>query len=232
MDFSWYSFVLGNRELLKIIYALIIIMICAFIVVRSDRFFRISMHKGIRYFRNAFLFFGIGFSIRYLAGAFFSYHVFSNRYSPIVNVLFEYFLVMAGFFLLYSLLWKRIEDEDEYYLTSLINRRILVFHIMAFVIIVLDYIWHTYYYMFISQIILFAFSSVISYSNYAKPDSQKKFSRFYFTAMILSFLAWSLNFLAAISFNWNPLVLINTYIINMVVFFLFLYGVMRVEKVK
>jgi len=57
-----------NKELLKIFYLLVVGLICTIIVLKSHKLFKLSMHQGIRYFRNAFLFFGIGFILRYIVG--------------------------------------------------------------------------------------------------------------------------------------------------------------------
>jgi len=226
-----YNFIIENKELFKIIYALIIGLICAIIVIKSHRLFHLSLHKGIRYFRNAFFFYGIAFIIRYFFGTGFLYDYTGLNYQIAVGILFEYFLIMAGFFLLYSLLWKKIESSESEYLTSLFNSKIIVFYAMTAVIVFLDYIWQTYYFMFFSQIVLFAFASVLSYINYKKNGKQHKFLKFYFIAMILNLIAWSLNALAALYFNWHHGFLINIYILNIIIFLLFLYGVIKVTNI-
>lgn len=227
-----YSWIIGNKEWIKIIYALIIISICGFIVYKSDRLFRMSFHKGIRYFRNAFLFFGIGFAIRYILGDL-VYSIYPSLvYYSIITVLFEYFLIMAGFFLLYSLLWKQIENHGTDYSSSLFNSKIAIFHFISLAIAFFDYLWQTHYLMFFSQIVLFIIASLVSYLNYARKGARRRFLKFYFIAMLLSLIAWTLNALAALYFNWNQAVLINIYILNMVVFLLFLYGVIKLTKIK
>ncbi|GBE20485.1 MAG TPA: hypothetical protein ENG87_01615 [Candidatus Pacearchaeota archaeon] len=219
-----------NKELIKIFYGLIIAVICIFIVYRSDKLFRISMHKGIRYFRNAFLFYGLAFIIRYLFGAMIFYNYLSQFYSPVINILFEFFLVMAGFFLLYSLLWKKIETTEENYYTSLFNSKIAIFYFMSLMIVLLDYLWGTHGFMFVSQIILFAVISIVSYINYIKKGGRHRFLKFYLIAMLFSFAAWVMNFITAVYLNWNQALLINVYILNMLIFLLFLWGVVKVTK--
>jgi len=226
----FYDWILLNKETLKVLYGAVIGLICAVIVLRTDRLFRLSLHQGIRYFRNAFFFFGIGFIIRY----FLSPLDFSGRegiiYHSLANFLFEYFLVMAGFFLLYSLLWKRLEGKGENYFSSLFNFRILVFHIMAILIVILDTVWRSYLFMFSSQIIIFTITCAISLVNYAENGSKHKFLKFYFLAMLLSLVAWVLNALIALALNWHKVVLTDIYIINLLIFLLFLYGVVKLTR--
>lgn len=222
-----YSLILENKWALEIVYALIISLICSVIVFRIDRFYKLSLHQGIRYFRNAFFFYGIAFIARYVLGLFSDLTI---NYLYVMQVIFEYFLVMAGFFLFYSLMWKKIELPKEHYKSSLFNMHIAVFHIMAIVIAVFDSLWHTYDFMFFSQIIIFLYASMISYTNYKRNGKQRKFLKFYFIAMLLILIAWFLNLSAALFFRWNPIILINIGIINIIFFILFLYGVLKVTR--
>ena len=228
---GWYEFIIANKELLKIAYALIVVIICAAIVFRTDKLFRVSSYKGIQYLRNAFLFYGIGFALRY----FFSFLLVQEvlpGYFYFIDELFEYFLIMGGFFLLYSLLWKRIEPPGLEYTSSLLNTRVAIFHLMALMIVVLDVLWGGYFFMFASQIIVFALASIISIVNYRKKDKKYKFSKFYFLAVLLGFFAWLLNAVAELYFSWNQGIVINIYILNLIFFLLFLYGVFRITKSK
>lgn len=221
-----YEWIIGNKELLKIFYALIIGIVCFFIVLKTDRLFRISLHQGIRYFRNAFLFYGLAFIIRYFIGA---QYFYGKNYSFIIKGAFEYLLIMAGFFLLYSLLWKKFEGSRSDY-SSLFNSRIFLFYLMAFILVFLDYLWRTYYFMFFSQIILFLYASIISYLNYKKNGKKYRFLKFYFMAMMFSLAAWLLNSIAALYLEWNQGVLMGVYLLNIIIFLLFLYGVVKVTR--
>ena len=224
-----YNFIVQNKELIKIFYGLIIVFICLIIVLKADRLFRLSMHKGIRYFRNAFFFYGIGFLMRYILGTPFLKKIIVVNFG-ITKFLFEFFMIMAGFFLLYSLIWKKIEVSEEDYPSSLLNKKILIFYIMTLIFVILDFIWQTFFFMFFSQIVLFFCASIISFVNYKNKGNKNKFLKFYFIAMILSFLAWTLNALTMLLLNWNYSALITIYILNMIIFLLFLYGVINVTK--
>ena len=214
-----YNWIVVNKELIKIFYALIVVFICAVIVIKTDRLFRLSLHNGIRYFRNAFFFFGVGFIFRYFLNVFPSY--------PVNKIVFEFFMIMAGCFLLYSLLWKRIESFGRDYHSSLFNPYVLIFYLISFIIVFVDYLWSTYYGMFGSQIVLFSFASIISYINYQR-NRTRPFLKFYFIAMILSLTAWLLNAGASLLLNWNQGILIASYLLNIIIFLVFLFGVVRV----
>ncbi len=219
------SLLIENKWLLEALYTLIISSICMLVVLKTDRFYRLSLHNGIRYFRNAFLFFGAGFLARYIFGLFSD---FTINNASIVKIIFEYFMIMAGFFLFYSLIWKKFASKKEY--SSLFNIKITIFNLMAVTLALLDSVWQTYNFMFFSQIIIFSYSAIISLVNYIKKSEKYKFLKFYFVGMLLVLSAWILNFLAASIFHWHPLILINIGIINVIFFFLFLYGVIKATK--
>ena len=230
---QYHSLISGNIELFKFLYSLIIILICGVIVLKTNKLFKLSLHQGIRYFRNAFFFFGLAFGFRYILGSrIISEILISNKNYFIMIILFEFFLIMAGISLFYSLIWRKFEKSDQGSFSSLFNGKMFLFYLMAIIISVLDYLWASYLLMFASQIILFGFASVISYINYRKKGEKHKFLKYYFVAMILIFSVWILNALLVLYLDWNRAVLGNVYLINIFVFILFLFGVIIVTRKK
>jgi hypothetical protein len=214
-----YEAIAQNREIFKVLYSTIIVLACLIIFIKSNRLFKISHHQGIRYFRNAFFFYGLAFLSRYFI-------VF--LYPSLMKVVFEFFLIMAGFSLFYSLLWKKFETPKGSF-SSLFNLRMIIFYLFAILLVGFDFLWNTYNFLFFSQIILFLFISIVSYVNY-KNKRRHKFLKLYFIVMILNLLAWTLNFIAAIFFNWRLRWTVNVYILNVVIFLVFLYGVLKFTK--
>ena len=215
-----YRFVAENKELLRFLYSIIIAFICLIIVLKTDRLFRISEHQGIRYFRNAFFFYGVAFIFRY----FLSKSIYFNY----MKLIFEFFLIMAGFFLLYSLLWKRFELKPSE--SSLFNSKIFIFYFLALILVSLDYLWGGYLSLFLSQIILFGIASIISYKNYRVGGKEYRFLKLYFIVMFLNFFAWFLNFIFASFLDWRLRWLANIYVLNVIIFLIFLYGVVKLTK--
>jgi len=220
------SLIMEYKWILEVCYALIISSICMVIVTKTDKFFKLSMHQGIRYFRNAFFFYGVAFIGRYVFGLFSDMNWKSTL---VIQFLFEYFLITAGFFLLYSLIYKKIESSKEQHLTSLVNSKVIIFHIMSIILATSDILFKSYFFMFLSQIIIFLCASIIAYNNFNK-NKKKEFPKFYFLATIIGLVAWLLNYLAASFFEWNHQILINVGIMNILFFLLFLYGVLKVTK--
>lgn len=215
-----YDILLNNRILLKLIFTIIIGFICFIIVLRTHKLFKLSEHQGIRYFRNAFFFYGLAFVLRY----------FIEIISPsVTKLVFEFFLIMAGFFLLYSLMWKKFETERRGKNSSLFNSRIFLFYTLTIILVCLDYIWQGYCFMFGSQIVLFTYAGIISYINYKK-NNGRGFTGLYFIVMLLNLIAWAANFIVSIFFGWYKPVVIGIYVLNAIIFLIFLYGVLSLTR--
>ena len=207
---EWFA---QNKEFLKLAYAAILTLICIFIVFKTDKLFRLSTHKGIQYFRNAFFFYGIGFFIRYFLPL-----ITKNNF--LSGFFFEFFFMIGSFSLLYSLVWKKFERFHSDYQTSLFNLNILIFYLMSILVLILDYILNFHKILFISQIIIFVFASALSFRNYFY-SNRNNFSRYYFLIMFLSLIFWILNFFADAVFSWESISLIVIYAINILIFALF-----------
>ena len=226
------EWIVVNKELIKIVYGVMAMFICLVIVLKSHKLFHLSLHQGIRYFRNAFFFFGIALAIRYIIAAYGYYYPTTMSFYYVTKALFEFFIIMAGFFLFYSLLWKKIEISGKHHFSSLFNPVIILLYIMTLLIVTLDFLWGRYYFMFFSQIILFIFVSGVSYPNYLNDRGRHFFPRFYFIAMFLSLVVWTLNALASLIFKWHPWLIIIIYSANIIVFLLFLFGVINATKYR
>lgn len=217
-----YSLLLDNREVLKIFFTIIVGLSCFIIVLRTNKLFRLSYHQGIRYFRNAFFFYGLAFIFRYL---------FSIIANFATRIIFEFFIIMAGFFLLYSLIWKRFENSEKPSYSSLFNLRINLFYLFTIILVAMDYLWANYYFMFGSQMIIFAYASTISYMNYRK-NKQKEFARLYFIFIFLNLITWIANFITSRYLNWYQPIVIGVYALNIIIFLIVLYGVVILTKNK
>lgn len=223
------GWILENKEILKIIYGIVISLICLTIVLKAHRIYHLSYYGGLRYFRNAFLFLGLAFAIRYIIGGILIYGLISENYADLIKILFEYFLILGGFLLLYSLLWKRLEGSGKGSYSSLANIRVLIFYIMAFCIALLDFVWNTYYFMFVSQAIIFVIAIALSFIRF-RENPKRKFLKFYVIAMVLALMAWLLNAFAALFFDWKKSVLIYVYGLNVIIFIVFLIGVLIITQ--
>lgn len=220
-----YEWFFLHKDLCEGIYSALLFLICILIVLRSDKLFRLSFHQGIRYFRNAFFFYGLAFFIKGFLN-----EVFELGLSI---YLFEIFVLMGSFSLFYSLIWKRFESGDGA-VSSIFNLRMLIFWLMTILIVTLDFFWGTHLLLFAAQFLIFVIATVLSLSNCSKGLCKKKgsFSRLYFFAISILLISWILQILLEAIFFWYPGILIAVYILNLLVFVTILFGVIKLTSFK
>jgi hypothetical protein len=105
---------------LEVFSLLIIIISCIWIFYKTKELQKLSSHKGIIYFRRAFLFFGISFLIIFYN--FVQRIIIGQGLIPadVIFNLYIYFNLVAILYLLLSLIWKFFDQEFFIYLISFI----------------------------------------------------------------------------------------------------------------
>jgi hypothetical protein len=102
----------------EVLYAFVIILCSLMIYFGTREIYNLSKHKGIKYFRLAFLFFALAYFsrtfIKFIVIYFNSTTIMSvspRLLNPLVGIislfLFIYLSTMAIFYLLYSVMWKK-----------------------------------------------------------------------------------------------------------------------------
>jgi len=137
---------------------------------------------------------------------------------------------MAGFFLFYSLIWKKVEKKNQH--NSLLNFNIGVLYLISIIITILDFSFSVDIFLYISQIALFLVMAIISYKNFIKEGKKFKFLKYYFLTMVLGLLAWILNTALFYFLNWNKVVQMQVYALNIIFFLFFLYGIIKITNTK
>lgn len=221
MDLS--AFYLGNSFIIHTVYLLIVLVCCIFIYAKTKRLYKISTYLGLNYFSNAFLYYGLGFLFVYLRDWIPYFIDAAQPLKPYMTIVIEYCLLMAGFFIVYSLLWKKLEDISS----SLPADKILMLHGIAIIIAVVDFLKTTGYIMYIIQLVLSLYAIFITYNNYIS-SKKKGFMPFYFLAMILNFIGWASYFVAFFLFPFYPAIEIIIYAITSLIFIIFLLGIIKV----
>ncbi len=216
--------IIENRELFQVIYALIVLFICSLIVLKTDRMFKISDYQGLRYLRNAFFFYSIAFIIKFILGTVSTPISGSKEYLVGIMFLFQFFIITAGLFLLYSLVWKKLEKEKNYH--SFLNFKVSVIYFISLFISILGLLFQTYIIMYISKTVIFLIIGIISFNN-LKNKKKSSSGKYYFISVIIGLLAWVLiTFLDLISFS-NELAQIMLFTIKFIFFLLFLCGITK-----
>lgn len=217
------TFALENKELLRVIYTLFIVSLCAIIVLKTDRIFKLSDYQGLRYFRNAFFFYGIGWII---LGILMDIQVsFPVQYSLILQVLYSFTTLTGSLFLLYSLTWKYFEKEKSH--NSLFSPKSAVIYLLSLFLGIITLKRGVILEFF--QIIIFFILLMISLHNQIK--SKTKFTNYYVGGVLLSLFFWSLKAINRV-INLDTLGDIIMYLLGSIFYIIFLVGILNSNKNK
>jgi len=210
----------------ELFYSLVIIVSSMIIYFSTKELYDLSQHKGIKYFRNAFLFFGISFIFFFLI----KFIVFSfnltriPHFNPmflgnIILFIFIYASTIAMFYLLYSVMWKKIDDKRNY-------NKIPIFHVIALIVSFLSVSTQNGFILLLIQALVFLFIAIESYMNYRKSKKEKNISSIYIIYFLV-FAFWILNIIDIIVPNFFSFVQIIIYTISSFIWLIILYKVLK-----
>jgi hypothetical protein len=208
---------------IEVIYSFVIILCALLIYFGTKELYNLSSHKGIKYFRLAFLFFAISYFFRSLIK--FVMLVFAPRqimnfspmlFGPISLFFFMYFSSMAVFYLLYSVLWKNFEENKN---------KIYLFHALATAISILSLLFNGLLSYLILNLFLLIFITIVFFISHR--DVKKKKKSNLYAIYVLLFIFWILNLLDILIPNIFQTFQIIIYLASITIFLLILYKVLR-----
>ena len=185
--------------------------------------YELSSYKGIKYFRQAFLFFAVAYFFRSFIKFVMDYFKISRilDFSPMIFgqfslLLFIYFSSMAVFYLIYSLMWKKWNGS---------SKKIYLFHALA-VIISLAGIFFINPMVYLGlNIFLLIFVIIISFiSNSDKKRGKKNNLHMIYT---LLFIFWFFNVMDVLIPDFLQNIQLFIYLISLGIFLTILYKVLK-----
>jgi hypothetical protein len=184
--------------------------------------YELSSHKGIKYFRQAFLFFGIAFFFRYFVMFLLMFFniprafEFSPRFIGTLTLfIFLYASSMAIFYLLYSVIWKKF---------NLNQKGIYAFHFLAFLISVISISTQNVGVLLSLQFGLFLSVAILSFIFHKYSKNKKPQLRLIY---LLLFLFWIFNIIGILVPDFFALFNIVVYLISLGLFLFITYKVLR-----
>jgi hypothetical protein len=163
----------------ELLLSILIIIFCFVIYFKTRELFNLTKHRGIYYFRIAFLFLGISYFIRL---GFRLFNVFSITSLP-SEFMFPIFLVTTGYFstfaiisLFLSVSWKRFRWSSAKY----------PIHAMAMLTAVLAFLSKEPLVLIIAQASLLLLTAVFAYLNHKHSKKGSQLFAYY----VLLFIFW------------------------------------------
>lgn len=163
-------------------YTLFVIFFCFLIYYKTKEIYSLTKHKGVYYFRNTFLFFGLAYLFRFvfhiirISSARLDLYLPRGIMGPLSMLFTGYLSTMAILCLIYSTIWKRFSGK-EFLITA---------NIIA-IVIAIAAAYSPAVFM-ITQVVLLITAIILSCAFRKKPGFPKLFVLYF-----LLFLFWILS---------------------------------------
>ncbi len=211
----------------ELLYSFVIIMICLMIYYGTKELYDLSSYKGIKYFRRAFLFFGVAYFFRSFIKFAVLYFDLNNLVDfpettfkfigAIIQFLFIYFSSMAIFYLLYSVISKKLEGKSN---------KILIFHLIALILALISILTRNYLVYLGLNLLLLAIIGVVVYISYQNKIKKARRNNLYVIYILWS-IFWVLNIIDALIPRFFMGFQLVIYLASTSVFLLILYKVLK-----
>ncbi len=210
----------------EILYSFIIIVCSLMIYYGTKEIYELSSYKGLKFFRQAFLFFALAYFFRSfikLILFYFNVHgIFSispKLLNPLVSqitlILFMYFSTMAIFYLLYSVIYKKWNYEHRIYL----------FHMLAFALAIFSVVSRNPFSYLGLNILLLVFVFVVVYVSYKNSKKTKGHNLYAIYVLLLFF--WILNIIDILIPTFFQNFQLIIYLASSGIFLLMVYKVLK-----
>jgi len=212
----------------EIIYSFVIILASLMIYFGTKELYELSSHKGIKYFRLAFLFFAIAYFFRsfikfalvyFNTGAILD--ICPRTMGPLAGHLtlfiFMYFSTMAIFYLLYSVMWKKWNSNTN---------RLYLFHLLALALSTIILLSRNPLVHFLVNLVLLIFVILVVYIAHNEKKSKLKHNNLY-TIYILLFIFWIINILNILIPKFFQTSKLFIYLASIGIFLTILYKVLK-----
>jgi hypothetical protein len=169
---------------IEIVFSLLIIAICILIYFKTKEIYDLSKHKGIRFFRNTFLFFSLAYLFRILflsihfSGIFWEFHNMRTiRFIPLTIVgLFSSLAIVS---LTLSIIWKKNSSKTIEYLM----------YVLVAIITIGSILYKSPFTILFLELILFIFAITISMVGLWQKKKKNHLPNLIFIYALL-FLSW------------------------------------------
>jgi hypothetical protein len=184
----------------EILYTAIVVFFCFLIYFKTKEMYDLTKYKGIHYFRNAFLFFGLAYLFRFVIHVIqFTNMAASSGFDighprrmmfPFSMLVVSYLSTMAIFYLTYSTSWKKIKYVPF----------IIISNVVAILLSVTSFIFRSPFILSLLQLLLLLASFIIIVTQHKKSKKKTTLPVLY----LLIFVFWFLNIFVLDSRNFFP----------------------------
>jgi hypothetical protein len=195
----------------ELVFTILAVIFCLLIFIKTKESYELTKHKGIKYFRLAFLFFGLSYILRFLLSLVmlsrFAFEIAIPRelFMLFSIVLLGYFSTMGILYLIFGAIWKHFNQA-----------RMLVFgHTIALLLSLVCFVTRSPMALLLLQCVLLVIAVILRFVITKKESKLSQTKVLY----ILISLFWLINLLVIDSRRHLPLPLeVFFYVVSLVVF--------------
>lgn len=209
---------------MELTYSFVIIFCSMVIYLSTKEMYKISGHPGIKYFREAFIFFAFAYFFKSFISFLFIFldihemFEFISVFSGVITLfLFMYASTMAIFYLLYSVVWKKFKGQK--YIVPLL-------HVLVILISAGSILYKSAWLLVALQVAIFVFITVYNYLTYQKLDIKKRAGSIHVIYFFL-FIFWMLNLSDILISGFGPIFEFIVSLASIGIFLTILYKVTR-----
>ena len=103
--------------IIELLFTVIAVLFCFLIHLRTREIYELTKYEGIRYFRSAFLFFGLSYALRFLFSIIllsriaFDFILPRELFAPLFILPLGYFSTIGILYLIFSSIWKKFKSS-------------------------------------------------------------------------------------------------------------------------
>lgn len=204
---------------IEVVYSFVIIVCSLMVYFGTKELYELSSHKGIKYFRLAFLFFAIAYFFRsFIKFLVYFFGVRAIRDAPqiigaLILFIFLYASSMAVFYLFYSVICKKWKNK------------IYLFHLAAVILSLVILFYRNNIAYLLINILLFLLLALGIYLSHLSSKGKKKNK--FFIVYILLFAFLLLNVIDILLPNIIGKYQLTFYLISLGIFMLILFKVLK-----
>jgi len=169
----------------EIVFTLVATVLCFLIFVKTRESYTLTKHEGIKYFRDAFLLFGISYVLRFMLGLIFLFGVAfdfiipRDMFGPFFILTLGYVSTIGLWYLIFCSIWKRFSRKSL----------MIIGHTTAILLSIVSFFLHSHLIILYAQFILLIIGIILIFRSGTKA---KKVSQTKILYILTSFL-WLIN---------------------------------------
>jgi len=204
----------------ELAFTVLAVIFCFLIYFKTKESYELTKYEGIKYFRGAFLFFGLSYVLRFIFSIIhfssFAFDFFLPRemFALLFILPLGYFSTIGIFYLIFGSAWKGLNNKKV----------IIIGHLVAFLLSIVSFITRSQRILLILQCVLLVIAVILNFVLHKKGKKLSQIKVLYFLIALL----WLINLL--IIDNMRPLPLeaqIFFQVISLIVFIIIYHKISK-----